>query len=64
MLDPSVGIGLSTHRSPKQPQAGLLAHGSIYSPDLPISDIETVALPDFVPVHSGGTAPELHGIPY
>ena len=25
---------------------------------------KTVVLPDFVPVYSGGTAPDSHGIPY
>jgi len=42
-------------------QAGLLAHGSFYSPRLPGIPVARV---DFVPVHSGGTAPELHGIPF
>ena len=37
LLDPSVGIGPSTYRFPEQHQAGLLAHGSAYSPVLPIS---------------------------
>ena len=37
LLDPSVGIGPSTYRFPVQHQAGLLAHGSPYSPVLPIS---------------------------
>ena len=48
---------------PNTPQAGFLAHGSIYFPRLPISLREPVANADFVPVHSGGTAPESHGIP-
>ncbi|BBO80650.1 hypothetical protein DSCO28_12160 [Desulfosarcina ovata subsp. sediminis] len=43
-------------------KAGLLAFGSSYSPHLPI--LETVAFTDFVPDHSGGTTPDLHGIPY
>jgi hypothetical protein len=42
-------------------QAGLLAHGSSYSPCLPGES--PVALMDFVPVYSGGTAPGFHGIP-
>jgi hypothetical protein len=42
-------------------QAGLLAHGSPYSPRLPGFPVACV---DFVPVHSGGTAPESHGIPF
>ncbi len=46
-------------------QAGLLALGSTYSPPLPIRLIcRTVAFfADFVPDHSGGTAPELNRIP-
>src|SRR5262249_28681337 len=42
--------------------AGLLAYGSPYSPCLPIR-IRTVALTGFVPIHSGGTARELHPLP-
>jgi hypothetical protein len=42
-------------------QAGLLTHGSAYSPCLPGET--PVAFMDFVPVHSGGTAPDFHGIP-
>jgi hypothetical protein len=42
-------------------QAGLLAHGSSYSPCLPGES--PVAIMDFVPVYSGGTAPDFHGIP-
>jgi hypothetical protein len=45
-------------------KAGLLAFGSIYFPRLPVSEFnETVAVADFVPDHSGGTTPDLHGIP-
>ena len=41
------------------PKAGLLALGSAYFPRLPISFVrETVAFADFVPDHSGGTAPD------
>jgi hypothetical protein len=42
-------------------QAGLLTHGSTYSPRLPGFPVAYV---DFVPVHSGGTAPDSHGIPH
>lgn len=42
--------------------AGLLAYGSPYSPCLPIRK-RTVALTGFVPIHSGGTARELHPLP-
>ena len=46
-------------------KAGLLALGSFYFLHLPISLIpETVVFADFVPDHSGGTAPDFNGIPY
>ena len=46
-------------------QAGLLAFGSIYFLHLPILfGGKTVAYADFVPDYSGGTAPDLNGIPY
>jgi hypothetical protein len=46
-------------------KAGLLASGSFYFPHLPVSmRSETVASADFVPGYSGGTAPDLNGIPY
>ena len=43
-------------------RAGLLAHGSSYSPCLPIHE-RTVASAGFVPIHSGGTARESHPLP-
>ncbi len=45
-------------------KAGLLASGSAYCPTLPTGVWPAVAMSDFVPGYSGGTAPELHGIPY
>ena len=46
------------------PQAGLLADGSSYSPCLPVCATQTVTLPGFVPVHSGGTAMDSHHLPF
>jgi hypothetical protein len=45
--------------------AGLLAHGSSYSPRLP-TPLQRCSgnVATFVPDNSGGTAPDLHGIPY
>ena len=45
-------------------KAGLLTFGSRYSPRLPTSLGQVVAVADFVPEHSGGTVPDFHGIPY
>jgi len=63
LLDPtSADSGMSPCRStPFSEQAGLLADGSSYSYGLPGYP---VAITTFVPVHSGGTAPDLHGIPF
>ncbi len=45
--------------------AGLLAPGSSYSPRLPTPlEQGSGKFADFVPDNSGGTAPDLHGIPY
>jgi hypothetical protein len=45
--------------------AGLLAPGSSYSPRLPISlKRDSGEFAAFVPDNSGGTAPDLHGIPF
>jgi hypothetical protein len=53
------------HRSrPVIGKAGLLAYGSLYSPHLPVRHVcRAVAVTDFVPDYSGGTTPDLHGIP-
>lgn len=46
-------------------QAGFLTHGSSYSPPLPGAlDGQPVVLMAFVPVYSGGTATDLHRLPF
>jgi hypothetical protein len=46
-------------------KAGLLTFGSFYSPHLPVTlAVAAVVFADFVPEYSGGTVPDLHGIPF